>query len=452
MSNIKHGILLNKAKKFFESFPERTSTILKMKVGNVDTHWNVVRQKGQLQITEINSNKNSFVIKEDEKTNVGGKDEKKPYLHDPDQKVAGKAVKPDPFKPGNTIPARSGWGGDKHQKDVRKSIKANPPQMPSATKSLNNLFSTGPQYQQAQTKMKGIRGTAKSDFEPDVIKRASQSLSDQEFGQFYGFTKQSALKRQSSPPPMPSRIKKAGTIPYDGNGPYHKGGAPLEPEKDLEKHGKETTLANSAKHKGKVIKEASPAFSKISAAFMEYMSKQNDHVAQSNFINTISREKMGLVNQQEKDSVAAIESQYLGQATKATDASTKQTPLVGMQQKQQQAIRKPLTQGVERKYRVVMKEADGEVKDTQDPSGLPNQNTPEEVPEQQPVEPQKTAEENSINKLAGQTIRSAGFESDENGNKLSLELAGQHIPATLEWNKTGKIIFSFKGARYTIKK
>ena len=417
--NIKHEILLKKAKKFFESFPEKTSAILKIKLGNVDTHWNVQRQKGQLQITEINSNKNTMIIKEDEKTIAGFQKSKKPFEYDPSQKPGTGTVAPgmeqqkyaqqkgSPQSIGAV--AQSIRTSPTAQRYDQKTQQQIPPSLPSASRG-------------AQMKMKGIRGTAKSDFEPEVIQKAAKRLSDQEFGQFYGFSKQSALKRGSTPPPLPSKVAKAGMKQYG------------------ESH-------------NKLIKEASPAFAKISAAFMEYMSKQNDHVAQSNFINTISREKMGLVNKQEKDAVASIESQYLGQATKATDASTKQTPLSGMQQqKQQQIIRKPLTQGVERKYRVVMSEADGDIKGIDQSEDQPEQNAPEEVPEPSTLQAQQTSEEKAVSKLNGQTIKNATFESDENGNTLSLELAGTHQPATLEWNKTGKALFSFKGQKFVLKK
>lgn len=446
MNELKRGILLKKAKKFFEQFPDRNSTILKMKVGNVDTHWNVQRQKGQLQITEINSNRNIMTIKED-LTSAGGKGMKKPFEYDPNQKSGAKkgtgtvapgmepgspdsmrksqqAIRASPAaqkfagqpdeKPTTTLPYPkkiSDTDTQRHIYDIRKSIKANPKQTQSPA-------ATGPQYQQAQMKMKNIRGTAASDFEPDVIKRATQKLSDQEFGQFYGFSKKSALQRQSTPPPSPGRIAKAGMKQYK---------------------------------ESKIIREASPAFSKISAAFMDYMAKQNDHVAQSNFINTISREKMGLVSQQEKDSVAAIESQYLGQATKATDASTKQTPLSGVKQQQQQSMKRPLTQGVERKYRIVLHEADGDIKGIDQSSDVeqPEQQPPEELPA---PEPEKSGEEKAVSKLAGQTIKSADVQFDENGGKLTLELASTQHPAVLEWSRTGRVSFHWKGQKYTIKK
>ena len=428
MSDLKREILLRKAKKFFEQFPDKTSAILKMTVGKINTHWNVRKEDNQYNITEINSSKQSIIIKEDD--TISGK-AKKPFEYDPEQTPGTGTV-----APGQELstyqkqapkgsPASIGMaahqirtGPASQRYDQQTSQQKTPPTLPGASRS-------------AQMKMKSIRGSAVSDFEPEVIKKASQRLSDQEFGQHYGFSKQSALKRQSTPPSNLARVAKAGMKQY-GTTPVLQKTKPLNAGRIFGK---------------KLIKEASPSFSKISAAFMDYMAKQGDHVAQSNFINTISREKMKLLNQQEKDSVAAIESQYLGQATNATNASTGQNPLAGMQKQQTTPQRKPLTQGIERKYRVLMKEADGDVK------GLPGQQPNQEVPkEPTSIEPQKTSEQEAINKLSGQTIRSAGFESDENGNKLSLELAGQHTPATLEWNKSGKVIFSFKGARYTLKK
>ena len=404
-----------------------------MKVGNVDTHWNVRRQKGQFQITEINSSKKSFLV---EDQTVSGP-AKKPFEYDPEQRPGTGTV--DPGKELST-----------HQKQAPKGSAASIGMAAHQIRTGSTAQKFGqqgeqppplpPRQQQVSKKLDRL-SAGKNHFDPGVVKLASQKLSDQEFGEYYGFSKQSALKRGSTPPPNPARVAKAGMKQY----PQRTSSA-----------AKTRTLTTGRKIPGKIIKEASPAFAKISAAFMLYMSNQADHVAQSNFINTISREKVGLVNKQEKDAVAAIEGEHLGQATKSADSSTRQSPLNPTQaQKSLKApvVNRPgqLNQGIERKYRVTLREADGEVKGFQQPEEQPQTNSPE-VPEQPPVEPQETSEEQAVAKLNGQTIKNANFESDENGNRLSLELAGSHLPTTLEWNKTGRVIFSFRGQKFVLKK
>ncbi|MDP3763677.1 MAG: hypothetical protein Q8Q92_03450 [bacterium] len=442
MNEIKHGILLKKARKFFEQYPDRSSAILKMKVGNIDTHWNVQRQKGQLQITEINSSKNSFLIKEDE-TNAGKP--KKPFLYDPDQKSGGVKPKDNPFVVGHTLPASRPGMRDKHQHAVQKSIQTNPrPGLPTGHQSK-----TSPGYQAANMKMASVMSAAgKTDpRDPETIKKAVKHLSDQEFQDFYGGSKQALLKPQASGTRRgqpfsrshPARVKKAGMQQY-----------PPERAK---------AFGETQKHPSKkVIKEASLAFSKISVAYVEYMIKQNDHIAQSNMNNTYNREKPKLTDPKEIEQADLIAKQIgLGELTSKIDASTKQTPLAPTQA--QKALKAPvvarhpgqLNQGVERKYRVVLREADGDIKgidhagDVEQPDG--------EVPaEQPPAEPQQTSEEKAIGKLVGQTIKGASFESDVDTGILSLELAGTHQPATLEWNKGGRTVFTFKGQKFVLKK
>ena len=436
MSDLKREILLRKAKKFFEQFPDKTSAILKMTVGRINTHWNIQKESNRYNITEINSSKQSIIIREDERT-ISGKAQK-PFMYDPEQKPGTGTVAP----------------GKELSTYQRQAPKGSPASIGMAahqirTGPLGKTFQSGQQPPALPTKQQQISkkidkvSQGKNHFDRETMKKAASTLSDQEFGQYYGFSKQSALKQASTPPPLPSKIKQAGMKQY-GTKPILQ---------------KTKTLTTGKTFSKKVIKEASPSFSKISAAFMDYMAKQGDHVAQSNFINTISREKMKLLSQQEKDSVAAIESQYLGQATKATDASTKQSPLSGMAktspvgQTRPLAQTKPLTQGVQRIYRILLSEADGDIKgiDTEEPPEGQTGEVPD-LPEQEPEEPKKTAEEQAISKLAGQTIRSAEVEFDESRGKLSLELANTHQPATLEWDKSGKIIFTFKGIRYTLKK
>ena len=416
--NIKQQILLRKAKKIFEQYPNKTSTIMKIKIGDVLTHWKVQRQNNQYAITEVCSSKKTLIFKED-KTNVGGVGGKQ-FEYDPERKGTG-TVGPEDDTPAAVRMQQASQAirsGPSAQKFEPHGV---PPPLPAGQEQIGKKIDRIAQ--------------GKNHFDRNVMQRVAQQLSDKEFGQYYGIPKKSALSQSKTPPPLPSKVSRTGMKSY--------------PQKITPS--KATTLTMGSNKKGKSLREASPAFSKISSAFMDYMSRPTDHVAQSNFINTISREKNSLVNKQEKDSVASIEGQYLGQATKATDSSTKQTPLAGMQQKQQ-LPRQSLTAGKEipqTKYRIILREA-GEIEGGLD-SSQEGETPLEDVPEQEPIE-KKTSEEQAINKLSGQTIKKAEIRFDENIGKLSMELAGHHQPAELEWNRSGRIIFSFKGQKYILKK
>lgn len=307
--NLKNGILLKRAKRFFKENPDRNSAILKMSIGNVDTHWNVCRQKNQLNITEINSSKQKFVFKEDEKTGTGfGKFEP---VYDPKKGKQGvSAAVTSPVKQPPPLPAR--------QQQLAKRVER--------------------------------IAAGKNPFDRQVVQKVAQQLSDQEFGQYYGASKQSMTKQAGTPPPLPSRVAKAGTIPY-GTGPYQKGGEPLTPQDRLAQFGREKTI----------------------------------------------------------------------------------------------------NAGIERKYRIVLSEADGDIKGIDQPEEEPEQ-SPEDLPITSDPAQTKTSEQQAVSRLSGQTIKSANVEFDENLGRLSLELAGHHQPVTLEWDKGGKVIFSYKGARYILRK
>ena len=77
---------------------------------------------------------------------------------------------------------------------------------------------------------------------------------------------------------------------------------------------------------------------------------------------------------------------------------------------------------------------------------------PTPPPESPEPEKQKTAEEKAISKLAGQTIKQASIDFDQDFGRLSLQLAGTNAPATVQWSKGGRVVFSFKGQNYILRK
>ncbi len=475
MNETKTSILLKKAKKLFEQYPNKTSAIIKMKIGNVLTHWNVEKRNNQYHITEINSSKNKMIIDEAENdvTKVGKP--KHPFEYDPNQKpgespkggfepipssrikAAGQAKqtankKPGFFKQLFTKPTTADDYLNKHRNPslLAKTLGKKPdPLTPPEPSTMNRSSADVSTNRMTKWKFDSPVGDFAKTLSQTKNLGSTLNTAYDDLTKHFGGEQGAKNAINGYLTPLGQKINSKADL----NNPnlQKKLGSYLSKLNPNLKKAIPGLPSESKNRKTSVIKEASPAFSKISSAFMMYLSNPGDHVAQSNFINTISREKPTIQNKQEKDSIEKIESEYLGKATSAADMSTKQTPLGGFQKKQQ-----TLNMGIERKYRIVLSEAgnDGFQGALDEPEDTQQQPDPvQQNPEQQgPMQPQKTAEEKAISKLAGQTIKSASVDVDEGIVRLSLNLAGSNIPASFIVEKNGKVIFSFKGQKFVIKK
>lgn len=75
----------------------------------------------------------------------------------------------------------------------------------------------------------------------------------------------------------------------------------------------------------------------------------------------------------------------------------------------------------------------------------------ESEPEMLPVN--RTDEEMLLMQgLKGQTIREADIDLNAHGGTLTLALVSIENPIQLTWNKEGRVVFSFKGRPYTLRK
>lgn len=67
--------------------------------------------------------------------------------------------------------------------------------------------------------------------------------------------------------------------------------------------------------------------------------------------------------------------------------------------------------------------------------------------------PGKSMEQDVLEKrLGGQTIRQASIEMKSDGGALVLDLLTTSMPARIEWDNGGKIVFMFKDRPYVIRK
>lgn len=90
----------------------------------------------------------------------------------------------------------------------------------------------------------------------------------------------------------------------------------------------------------------------------------------------------------------------------------------------------------------------------------PNETSPEEIEAQdqaelelEPIAKNKSDEELLlISSLKGHAIKEADIDLNPNGGVLTLGLVGISNPVEIAWHNSGKVIFTFKGRPYTLKK
>lgn len=75
-----------------------------------------------------------------------------------------------------------------------------------------------------------------------------------------------------------------------------------------------------------------------------------------------------------------------------------------------------------------------------------------QISEDEDVADQNKHQDIFSDRLRGQTIKSAHIKHTTNGGEIKLEFVSTTSPSTITWNNSGKVVFSFKGTKYIIKK
>jgi hypothetical protein len=220
----------------------------------------------------------------------------------------------------------------------------------------------------------------------------------------------------------------------------------------------------------KTIKEASVEFTNMSKTFMDAMSNLGDHNKLSQVLRDLNSKISRVTDSDEKQQIGSM----IGALTGAVDVSTagggraqiSRTSMSSAQpvttipaSRQISSSRthsgKVVKEEEGRKDRLAKKKTNNSPKEKIDSSEIDvdvgdvaNANTEDPTPTRKPA-----AEELVIGKsLAGQTIKSANIELSPQGGALKMQLVSNPNGAEIEWSKSGKVVFSFGGRPYVIRR
>jgi hypothetical protein len=489
---VKKNLLRRKIKEYFTKNPTKKSAIFEINFGG-KTYWRVVKEDSSYSITEVTTTKNKFLMelparlrvpqalpsgdqepgtqppqRKPDGTVAAGSPGKNPLLYNPSSMpkvpsmgksfAAPVARPPEPMdddEPTKKVDPAKVAAGKAYDATTRDMVKWQP--------------GGGSEFDKELNRTKDLKATI-SKMPPDHFKRNFGYLGVQNPGELFNNPKKwlNAVKFMAHQNPQ---IAKMTSMPHAHD--------PLKPSTQ------KLTLTNPDGSK-RQIGEASSAFASITTAFMDYMAKPNDHLAASNFVNTISREKTRVTDPKEKQSIADIEKSYLGNATKSVDSSTKSTPLAPVPKSP--LTTNPLSKSPLAASKVTeaedkddnkkekkkddkkdspKKEKGIEIKPQKDVPGAPEgdpaglEDPVEEPAEAEPVAPpedpgiptpEKSPEEAVVSqRLSGQTIKNATVQLRPNGGMVNLELVGMKIPASIQWDSSGKVIFNFKNRPYILR-
>jgi len=411
---VKKDLLRRKIKEYFSKNPTAKSVIIHSGTGNLKSTWRVVKEKNSFSVTEVNTQKEQFIIKEDDDKE---KDKSKSFKSPQKTSVTG-----DPrssYKPSGVVrpigPAGTVAPGDEvpyNQQQFAKSFDK--PVSPAIT----------PQQAMGQWDPNKEGGAFQRLKKTVGLRKAMLGMPDSELKKYFGIGKKS-LMRQRQDAVGKQRAKAAGLKPY-GN-PYGEG-----------------------------LQEASVEYTNLSKQFVQAMSPPFDHVKLSNALKSANVAISKVSDPKERSEMGAM----IGALTSIVDATTAGggSPLG---QRSSSTVKKTLT--TSRKVSgKVLKEADPKKKDKSIET-LPADEVDSDPVEDIPVDSQETAvdvplkqvsgEELAVQKaLAGQTIRDANIEITPSGAELTLTLINSTLPAKFIWSKDGKVVFQYNGRPYTIKR
>ncbi len=490
---VKKEILLKKIQEYFAKNPSKNSAIFKAEAGG-NVYWKVQKGKKGFAVTEVSTAKSSYTLTEagplpdpDNKLNPEPKSTEK-------QTVAGQTQPPAQMGrvPTQIIPASN--TGTNNSFSGYKPAKMGPPGSNSAptgspgTVGRKPVPMDGPKPMDPNLAKKASAHTAGT---KDLLKWQPGGI-DNEFAKTLLKTK--SLEKTMAKMPPDHFKKNFGWSGAQNAAQLVKDPSMMGKVKDYltqqnpivaQMLGKaKNTIVAGARYEGIVLKESpSEPFAKISAAYMKYQAKPADHAAASEFVNTLSREKSKVLDPVEKQVLAAIEKENMGNATKTVDSTTRATAfgsgavagksLVSAGKKVDgRLIREDDKEEKDKKKDAKKKEEPEEkdlgtsVKDTpteddvesgvapgpQDPGGLDAEETP--APEEPVAAPEQPKGEEAVvsDRLSGQTIKNASVELKAHGGAITLELVGTKIPAVLSWDSSGKVVFTFKNRPYILRR
>ncbi len=505
---IKKGLLLRKIQEYFVKNPNKTSAIFKAS-SDGNTYWKVSKGKRGFNVMEVNTSKASFVLGEaaplpnpddklkpepmgSDKTSVDKTASGFGQMGGPPPSSMG-AVKTN-IEPGNPkgakpTPQRMGPPNTQSASTKPMGTAGRPPEPmddappPSTPMSKGTKKKVDAHMAKTQSMLKWTPGGSpngqpnefmKSLMKTKDIGATLKKMPSNEFTHAFNWT---GAKNAAELAASPEKMKKVTDFLHQSN-PYI-----------AQMLGGNKAVNSGVKREGVLRESPSDAFAKISSAYMKFQANPKDHKASSEFIQTLTAEKSKVMDPIEKQVLAAIEKENMGLATKNADASTRQTafgsgavaaPAKGLVSAGRTLLGRIMREEDEKEKDDKPKKKDKEEPEEKDlGSGSSIKDTPTEddveagqvtpgpdaaggldggeespeAPEAPTEEPEKKGEEAVVSdRLAGQTIKNASVELQPHGGSITLELVGTKIPASLSWDTSGKVVFTFKNRPYILRR
>lgn len=438
---VKKDVLFRKIQEYFSKNPKKQSAIFHSDLGE-NTYWSVKREGKSYRITEVITKRESFVVEapQDDKTGVGGKPLYNPNGPQPQKSASGTKFTnpPNAVGPTGTKVLRKPEpmdGGGAHK-------PVDPAKAQAYTQRIKDMLKWQPNDPNSEF--------SKSLHQTKDLKASIKKMPPDHFKINFGWTGATSADQLVNSPDLMSKTTD-----------YLSQHNPLVAQmlgKKLPFGSKPPPIAASAKHEGRLT-EVSSEFSQISRDFMDSMNGF-DHYKLSKALKTLQTNLPKLHDPKEIQQ-AGMMSGVLTNAVDSTTAqagrSTKTTVTAGKTNSGRR-LSEDDSKKKEEKPSKKKKEDDLETGSldapTEEPEKTPSEEpqtpSPEEDFESQPAKDQEQAV--MSDRLSGQTIKNVSIDlGDGKGGKLSLDLVGTKIPATLSWDPSGKVVFTFKNRPYILR-
>lgn len=423
---VKKDLLRRKIKEYFEKNPNAKSVIVKANVGELKTIWKVTKESKRFDVVEVNTLREEFTIEQDDKDK-----EKKP------------SSEKKPEKKSDTEKTGVGMKSPVYQPDAEH---AEPPKVgPTGTQAPGAEPKT-PTWMKKAIASRGdptdptIPAQPTGQWDPNNPQGAFQRLAksvgplkamlnmpDADLRRHFGLTKQALTQSLQAQQRGAKRAKQLGMKPF------------------------------GQKNESKKLTEASIEYTNISKAFLDAMSDLSDHGKLSKTLRDANNAVGRITDPTEKQNLGAM----IGALTGAVDVTTaggggpkplaRITPVkktVAQLKQSKELAGRLIKEEDEEKDKV--KKKDSQPEEPKEPVEEPESDFPE--PEKV-TEPRRSEEQVVLKKsLEGQTLKTADIELTPNGGILTLNFVALSIPAKLEWDNKGKVVYYFKDRPYLLRK
>ncbi len=419
---VRLDLLNRKIYEYFSKHPKSKSAVFKMEIGGDKTHWKVTRSSGNLKIVEVKSQTKKFVME----APIG-----QVQAHEDDvmqqQAAAQQAAMAQQAATQAPPPPAPPPGAPMTPMSAAPMAPTPQPPVPMAPPPMAAPPLAAPVAPPAEPT--GV-GTGAAQAAMQAVEQAK--ISDPEgFAQFFGATPQAQLQNPNTPP----------HLAINGDAPDQRGGQQIAAGADP-------------------LTEAGVEYTNMRNLFMQAVDQPT--VPNLQAATTAIGSALSGLNPQEK---ASAESMLQALATwqgkgadptanAAADIIVKGPPGAGPASFLSHKTRKgkKLREAPGNSFPVDAKKKEpginpGGIEATA-PAAADDASSQPDIP----FEPGTSEEQALVRNLKGQTIKDVTLENDNNIVRVEFDLATTDWPATLEWERGGKLTFIMKDRRYVLHK